>query len=118
MLIGLLGRHCRLDEADHAAEDGCEGRWSGGIVAVAGDAPVIHRVLHDHSLLVAVGVGMIDDAVVALVLLMGRVYQKDCHRRGTQDCLPMPGGIVHRLFIDKSPIPPISGPISLAILPF
>ena len=59
MLIGLPGRQRRLEEADHAAEEG----RSGSIIAVAGDAPLIHRSLHDQNLLVG----------VAVVLLMGRV---------------------------------------------
>ena len=69
MFIGLPGRHRRLEKGDHAAEEGSEGGRSGGVVAVAGDAPVIHCRLHDQNLLGGVGVS----GVAALVLLMESV---------------------------------------------
>ena len=47
MLVGLLDRERRFEEADHAAEDA---GLNGGVF-VAGDTPVIHRALHDQDLL-------------------------------------------------------------------
>ena len=65
MCVGLPGRQHRLEEADHAVDESSQSGRPGGIVAVAGDSPVIHRGLHDQCLLCGIGVVAFDGNSIA-----------------------------------------------------